>query len=110
MIAKPTETLRIVARTLRVEGPTALVARMRLREHADYEEWLEERDVIMLIAALRRLSERQLSRIGMSHRTLALDVEDLVARATREREITRDVLELVDGGEDPAPRRMMAAE
>lgn len=106
MIANLTETLRGTAQTLRGDGPVAMLAKLRLREADDYEEWLEERDIIMVIAALRRLPERQLARIGMSHKTLALDVEDLVARAARERHIAHEVLELV--GEDGP--RMMAAE
>jgi uncharacterized protein YgbK (DUF1537 family) len=106
MIAKTTDSLRGAAQTLRADGPTALWVRMRLREQAEYQDWLEERDIVMVIAALRRLSERQLERLGMSHRTLALDVEDLVQRARREREIGRDALELVE----PQRDRIMAAE
>jgi hypothetical protein len=106
MIAKTTDSLRGAAQTLRADGPTALWARMRLREQAEYQDWLEERDIVMVIAALRRLSERQLERIGMSHRTLALDIDDLAKRARREREIGNDVLELVEERND----RMMAAE
>lgn len=108
MIANPTETLRVAAQTLRSGGPAALVARLRLREPSAYDDWLEDRDIVCVIAALRRLSERQLGRIGMSHKTLALDVEDLVARAAREREIVRDVPELV--GDRDRDQRLMAAE
>ncbi len=98
--------LRTAAGTLRAEGPTALWARVRLKEAGEYEDWLEERDIVHVIAALRRLSERQLARIGMSHATLALDVEDLVTRAELERRVGSEILELV-GSEDA---RMMAAE
>lgn len=106
MTANPIAALRTASQTLRTDGATALVARLRLRQKETYEEWLEERDIIMVIAALRRLSERQLERIGMSHKTLALDVEDLVERAARDRQIARDVLELVDNNDG----QMMAAE
>ncbi|MBK5928022.1 hypothetical protein [Rhodobaculum claviforme] len=106
MTARLTDGLRSAVKTLRRDGPVGLVARTRLREPGAYEDWCEERDVIAIIATLRRLSERQLERIGMSHATLALDVEDLVARAIREREITGEVLRVVD----TAPQRMMAAE
>lgn len=106
MIGNWTARLRDAIQTLRTDGPAALVARARLREREDYREWLEERDIVCVIATLRRLSERQLALLGMSHGTLALDVEDLVERARTERSIGRDGLELVDsdGG------RMMAAE
>ena len=106
MIGNWTAGLRDGVGTLRADGPTALWARVQLRERDAYEEWLEERDIICVIAALRRLSERQLARIGMSHKTLALDIEDLVARAESERSTVREVLELVDGDSS----RMMAAE
>lgn len=106
MTARLTNGLRSAVKTLRQDGAVGLVARARLREAGAYEDWCEERDIIAVIATLRRLSERELGRIGMSHATLALDVEDLVARAEREREITREVLTVV--GE--APSRMMAAE
>jgi hypothetical protein len=106
MIGNFSTGLRDAAGTLRTDGPAALWARTRLREQGEYEEWLEERDIICVIAALRRLSERQLNRLGMSHRTLALDVEDLIARAEADRLVGREVLELVSGDGD----RMMAAE
>jgi hypothetical protein len=106
MIANRTASLRHVVQTLRAGGPAAVMAKVRLNEPQDYDAWLEERDIICVIAALRRLPERQLGRIGMSHKTLALDVEDLVHRAARDREISREVLELVKDG----PSRVMAAE
>lgn len=105
MNGQRTASLRRITETLRGDGPVALWTRMRMKEQDDYEEWLEERDIVRVIAALRRLSERELGRIGLSHTTLALDVGDLVCRAAREREIGREVLELV---EDDS--RMMAAE
>ena len=106
MTARLTDGLRSAVKTLRRDGAAGLVARARLREADAYEDWCEERDIVAVIATLRRLSERQLDRIGMSHATLALDVEDLVARAAREREITGEMLTVV--GETPS--RMMAAE
>lgn len=106
MIANWTAGLRDGVGALRTDGPAGLWARVQLRERDAYEEWLEERDIIAVIAALRRLSERQLARIGMSHKTLALDVEDLVARAESERTLSRDVLALVETDGN----RMMAAE
>jgi hypothetical protein len=104
MIGNLTAGLREAAGTLRADGPAGLWARSRLKGQADYEAWREERDIVCIIAALRRLPAQQLGRIGMSHATLALDVEDLVARAEAERRIGREVLELV--GDAP----MMAAE
>lgn len=106
MTARLTNGLRSAVKTLRRDGAVGLVARARLRKADAYEDWCEERDVIAVIATLRRLPERQLARIGMSHATLAMDVEDLVARAAREREITTEILRVVD----TAPPRMMAAE
>ena len=106
MTARLTDGLRSAVTTLRRDGAAGLVARARLREADAYEEWCEERDIVAVIATLRRLSERQLGRLGMSHATLALDVEDLAARAAREREITGEVLTVVG----QAPARMMAAE
>ena len=106
MIGNWTAGLRDGVGALRADGPAALWARVQLHEKDDYEEWLEDRDIVRVIAALRRLSERQLARIGMSHKTLALDVEDLVARAASERAFRSEVLELVETDRD----RMMAAE
>ena len=107
MTAKALSGMRGVVSALRRDGALTLLARLRLRETEDYEAWCEERDMVAIIAALRRLSERQLARIGMGHGTLALDVEDLVLRAEHERTLTDDVLRLVEGD---APQRMMAAE
>ena len=106
MIGNWTSGLRDAADTLRTDGPVGLWARVRLKENNGYEEWQEERDLVCVIAALRRLSERQLSRIGMSHATLALDVDDLVARVENERIVTREILELVEDDRE----RVMAAE
>lgn len=106
MIGNWTAGLRDVSETLRADGPAALWARLRLRDTQDYGAWLEERDIVCVIAALRRLSDRQLALVGMSHATLALDVEDLVTRAAAQQHVARDVLEVVGGRGD----RMMAAE
>lgn len=95
-------------RKLRRDGLLALWGRLRHRDNAAYEAWLEERDMIMITAALLRLNDRQLARIGMQRSTLALDVEDLALRSARERDLGREILELV---RDSAPeRRALAAE
>ncbi len=107
MTAKALNGMHGAVSALRQDGALGLLARLRLRDAEDYEDWCEERDMVAIIAVLRRLSERQLERIGMSHATLALDVEDLVLRAERDRTLTDDVLRIVEGD---APPRMMAAE
>jgi hypothetical protein len=92
--------------TLRSEGPAGAWARLRRRESTAYAEWLEERDLIGIIAALERLSDRELARIGMSRRALGLDVAALIRRVRRENEIGNEVISLVE--REPAHR--MAAE
>jgi hypothetical protein len=81
--------------SLRKDGLISLWGRLRYRELAAYDAWLQERDMTIITATLMRLSERQLNRLGLSHSTLALDVEDLALRAQREAAIVQDVLELV---------------
>ena len=76
-------------------GLVGLWGRLRHREPDSYARWLRDQDMTAITAALMRLSERQLSRIGMTRQTLALDIEDLAARSERERAITRDVIEIV---------------
>ncbi|TVP72860.1 MAG: hypothetical protein EA339_05170 [Rhodobacteraceae bacterium] len=76
-------------------GLISLWGRLRYREPGAYDDWLYERDMTIITAALMRLSERQLNRLGLSRKTLAIDVEDLALRAEREAEISREVLELV---------------
>jgi hypothetical protein len=78
------------------DGLSGLYGRLRHRDGAAYQDWLEERDMIVITATLMRLSERQLNRLGMSRQTLAMDVEDLAERAARDRDIARDVLEIVE--------------
>ncbi len=107
MTAKALSGMQDAVSALRRDGAVGLLARLRLRDSEDYEDWCEERDMVAIIAALRRLSGRQLERIGMAHATLALDVEDLVLRAERDRAVTDDVLRIVEGD---APQRLMAAE
>lgn len=107
MTAKALSGMRGAVSALRQDGAVGLVARLRLREAEAYEDWCEERDMVAIIATLRRLSERQLARIGMGHGTLALDVEDLTLRAARDRTITDEVLRIVQDDDTP---RMMAAE
>ncbi|MGY6548742.1 MAG: hypothetical protein ACXIU7_07025 [Roseinatronobacter sp.] len=81
------------------------------REPDAHSKKLEDRDMVAITAALLRLNERQLNRIGMSRQTLALDVEDLVARARREAAITTDVLRIVEGGkQDHETHSAIAAE
>lgn len=99
----------------RKDGLIGLWGRIVHRDRQDYETWLEERDMTIITAALLRLNERQLNRLGMSRATLALDVEDLAFRAKQEAEVTLDILRLVDDApedrQDPhAPPRAIAAE
>ncbi len=94
------------------DGVIGLWGRLIHRDHEAYENWLEERDMVIITAALLRLNERQLNRIGLSRSTLALDVEDLALRAQRDAQMTSEILRLV--GEDAvseAPHRhAIAAE
>lgn len=106
MIGKLNDGFRGALGTLRADGPVALCAQVWLQDRQDYVAWLEERDLVSVIAALGRLNDRQLARLGMSRTTLALDVEDLFARAAAEQRVAADVIELVN----EAPKQMMAAE
>lgn len=92
--------------TLLADGPVCAWARLRRRESTAYADWLEERDLIGIIAALERLSDRELARIGMSRRALGLDVSTLIERVRRENQIGNEVLSLVEA--EPAHR--IAAE
>ncbi len=85
-----------ITRSLRRDGFVGLWGRLRHREADAYEAWLEERDMIIITATMMRLSERQLNRIGMSGKTLAMDINDLAEKMLRERRIARDMLEIVD--------------
>lgn len=80
----------------RKDGMIGLWGRMFYRDPEAYEAWLRERDMIIVTAALMRLSERQLNRLGMSHSTLALDVEDLARQAQQNAQLTADILRLVE--------------
>ncbi len=94
------------------DGVIGLWGRVFHRTPEAYDAWLEERDMIMITAALLRLNDRQLRRIGMSRVTLALDIEDLALRAQRDAEIARDVLRIVED-ETPTeqtPPHAIAAE
>lgn len=94
--------------SLRKDGLISFWARLWHRQPDAYQAWLQERDMTIITATLMRLSERQLNRLGLSHSTLALDVEDLALRACRDAEIAREVLELV---QDDAPQHhAIAAE
>jgi len=93
----------------RRDGVIGLWGRLRHRDPAAYETWLEERDLLEVTATLLRLNDRQLARIGMQRSTLALDVEDLALRAARDRDLTRDILELVsDRDARPGPHAIAA--
>ncbi|MGY6696322.1 MAG: hypothetical protein ACXIUW_09915 [Roseinatronobacter sp.] len=93
----------------RKDGLIGLWGRMFHRDPEDYEAWLEERDMTIITATLMRLSERQLNRLGMSHSTLVLDVEDLALRAERDAQIASDVLSLVEDEATP-DQHAIAAE
>jgi uncharacterized protein YjiS (DUF1127 family) len=81
------------------------VAALWYRDRGIYDDWLEERDTIGITVALSRLSDRQLARIGMSRTTLPLDIEDLKEFSERNREITEEIIRIVETGEGPETRR-----
>lgn len=81
------------------------VAALRLRDPQAYEDWLDERDTIVIAAVLSRLTDRQLGRIGLSRETLVLDIEDLKRISARNCTIAAEALELVAGARDTAARR-----
>lgn len=87
----------------RRDGLIGLWGRLVHRDPDTYEKWLEDRDMILITAALLRLNERQLNRIGLSHATLSLDVEDLARRATNDARLTSDILRIVEGDFDRQP-------
>ncbi|NYS26098.1 hypothetical protein HUK65_13980 [Rhodobacteraceae bacterium 2376] len=78
------------------DGLIGLWGRLIHRDPESYDIWLEERDMTIITAALMRLNERQLNRLGLSRATLALDVEDLTRRAERDAELTADILRIVE--------------
>ncbi|MCC5984951.1 MAG: hypothetical protein JJU42_11355 [Rhodobacteraceae bacterium] len=84
----------------RKDGLIGLWGRIIHRDRDAYERWLAERDLTAITACLLRLNERQLNRLGFSHATLGMDVEDLALRAKHEAQIGMDVLRIV---EDDAP-------
>lgn len=83
------------------------VAALRFRDKEIYEDWLEERDTIAITVALSRLSDRQLARIGMHRATLPLDIEDLKEFSARNREITEEIIKIVETGDAPAQSRQI---
>lgn len=87
---------KALAQSARKDGVIGLWGRILHRDAEAYDSWLEERDLTIITATLLRLNDRQLGRIGMSRATLALDVEDLVLRADREKRVTADILRLVE--------------
>lgn len=93
--------------------------RLRHRDTATYEAWLRERDITLIIAALLRLQDRQLGRIGMTRATLALDVQMLMLNVEHTQKLGREALELVGGTDadqvepvalEGPPRERIAAE
>lgn len=95
----------------RKDGVIGLWGRLFYRDPNDYEKWLEERDMIIITAALLRLNDRQLNRIGLSRATLSLDVEDLSLRARRDMQIASDILQIVEGDTlESQQRHAIAAE
>lgn len=80
----------------RGDGLIGLWGRIIHRDPDAYDAWLRERDLTIITAALLRLNERQLNRMGMSRATLALDVEALAERAEREGQFVSDILRLLD--------------
>lgn len=105
-----------------LEKLAMLWGRLRHRDPAAYEAWLCDRDLTSIIAALLRLNDRQLKRIGMTRSTLGLDVEMLFLEVERRQRVGADVLELVADADlrdvqppanrdaAPAQPRMVAAE
>ncbi len=71
------------------------------RLRAAHETWQKERDLRAIEGALNGLTRRQLAMIGMSHETLASDLCCLIDRAETERQITDEILRIVD---DKPPR------
>ncbi len=84
----------------RKDGLAGLWGRIIHRDPDAYERWMEDRDLTIVTATLMRLNDRQLARLGFSRATLALDVEDLAARANREAEVALDILRVVEDGDD----------
>lgn len=71
--------------------------RLRHRSPEAYAAWLRERDITRITAAMLRLSDDELRRIGMSRATLALDIELLAQQAARSQMLGHEALELVAG-------------
>lgn len=94
----------------RKDGLIGLWGRILYRDHDAYERWLEERDLTAVTACLLRLNERQLNRLGFSHATLGMDVEDLAERVKHESRIGMDVLRIVedDAGLATGVRRLIS--
>lgn len=94
----------------RRDGLVGLWGRLLHRDPQAYETWLEERDMIIITAALLRLNERQLNRIGLSRATLSLDLEDLAHHALDEAQLTDDILRIIDTDHGAKPPSAIAAE
>ncbi|TCO74270.1 DUF1127 domain-containing protein [Rhodovulum euryhalinum] len=84
------------------------MAALHYRDQDAYNEWLEARDTVSITAALSRLSDRQLDRIGLNRETLVLAVEGMMEANTRNGAIFREALEIVEPSEARKERREMA--
>ena len=106
-----TTTLRFRTPRAGGDGLIGLWGRLIHRDPECYDIWLEERDMTIITAALMRLNERQLNRLGLSKATLALDVEDMAHRAERDAELTSEILRIVEDAEQhDTPPHAIAAE
>lgn len=61
-----------------------------------YDDWRFERDIAAVMAALDRLSNRQLHMIGLDRDSLFEAVEDMILDAAQQRALGREVLELLE--------------
>ncbi|SIO54730.1 hypothetical protein SAMN05444722_3404 [Rhodovulum sp. ES.010] len=84
------------------------VAALHYRDPAAYDEWLESRDIVVITAALSRLSDRQLDRIGLNRETLVLDVEKMMEISARNSSIVSEALEIVEKSNNARDQREMA--
>ena len=73
--------------------------RPSLRER--YNSWCYRRDIIAITATLDRLSDRRLDMIGMRREELVEIVCDMMLRADEERQIGREIIELLEAPKTP---------
>lgn len=88
----------------------SLWGRLFKRDTSAQDKQQEERDMILITAALMRLNERQLNRIGLSRATLSLDVDDLARRAKRDTQLTSEILRIVESAPEGRREHAIAAE